>query len=370
MQQINNYIHQQSAWANFQWRDKDLIYLLGEVRYLQGRLLGKIEELGFDLKNEANLKNLTLDILKSNEIEDEILDAEEVRSSLARRLGLEISGLVPSDRHVDGVVEMMLDALQKKDNSLTNDRLFGWHNSMFPSGRSGLYKIMVGEYRDDSLGAMQVVSGGMGKEQVHYEAPSANRMEAEMTHFLKWFNQKQSLDPILKAGISHFWFVTIHPFDDGNGRIARALTDLLLSRADGVSQRFYSLSAQIRVERKGYYAILEKEQKGDLDITEWLLWFLTCLQNALLASNEILADVLYRHQFWKTHAQQNFNARQTKVMNLLLDDFFGKLTTAKWAKMVKCSKDTALRDIQDLMKKGILKKEMAGGRSTNYELVR
>jgi len=368
MQRIRTYIHEQNDWPNFKWKDEALIELLGKVRYLQGKLLGKMENLGFDLQSEANLNTLTIDILTSNEIEGEIFKSEEVRSSLARRLGLEIAGLVSSDRDVDGVVEMMLDAIQKNKNSLTEDRLFGWHAAMFPGGRSGLYKIMVGEYRDDTLGAMQVVSGGMGREKVHYEAPAADRIEKEMQQFLKWFNQNQDIDSVLKAGIAHFWFITIHPFDDGNGRMARALTDMLLTRADGISQRFYSMSAQIREERKGYYAILEKSQKKSLDITDWLVWFLECLLNALKASEILLEKVLIRHEFWIRHAATALNPRQILILQKLLDHFLGKLTTAKWAKMTKCSKDTALRDIQDLMEKGILKRE-DGGRSTNYELI-
>lgn len=369
MRQIKTYIHEQNDWPNFQWNDEDLIERLANVRYLQGKLLGKMQQLGFKLQSEANLHTLTLEILKSNEIEGEILQAVEVRSSLARRLGLDIAGLVPSDRNVDGVVEMMLDAIQKNTEPLTEDRLFGWHSAMFPGGRSGLYKIMVAEYRDDSLGAMQVVSGAMGKEKVHFEAPAAVRIKEEMQQFLKWFNQPNILDPVLKAGIAHFWFITIHPFDDGNGRMARALTDMLLTRADGIAQRFYSMSAQIRLERKEYYAILEKSQKKSLNITPWLEWFLACLENALLASDKVLAKVLFRQQFWNKYATEPLNARQILVLQKLLDDFFGKLTTTKWAKMAKCSKDTALRDIQDLIGKGILKKEKEGGRSTNYELV-
>lgn len=368
MRRIKFYIHEQKDWPNFYWNDTDLIDLLSQVRYLQGKLIGRMENLGFELQTEANLSTLTLDILKSNEIEGEIFKPEEVRSSLARRLGLEIAGLVPSDRDVDGVVEMMLDAIQKNEMPLTEDRLFGWHNAMFPGGRSGLYKIMVGEYRDDTLGAMQVVSGGMGREKVHFEAPAAVRIQTEMQQFLKWFNQDRGLDPVLKAGIAHFWFITIHPFDDGNGRIARALADMLLARADGISQRFYSMSAQIREERKAYYAILEKSQKKSLDITSWLEWFLTCLHDALKMSDGILSKVLKRHEFWIKNAATPLNFRQILVLQKLFDDFFGKLTTAKWAKMTKCSKDTALRDIQDLVEKGILKKEDEG-RNTNYELV-
>ncbi len=342
---------------------------LGNIRYLQGRLIGKMESLGFDLQNEANLEILTLDVLKTSEIEGEIFNPEQVRSSLAKRLGIEISGLVASDRYIDGVVDMLLDATQHFMNPLTQERLFDWHAAMFPTGRSGMYKIVVGGWRDDATGPMQVVSGALGRENVHYQAPDAINIDNEMTQFLDWFNKQTAIDPILKAGIAHLWFVTIHPFEDGNGRIARALTDMLLARADGLPQRFYSMSSQIRVERKGYYDILEKTQKGDLDITAWLSWFLYCLESALSSSEETLRKVITKHQFWVKNASIIQNERQKLMLNKLLDSFEGKLTSSKWAKITKSSTDTALRDIQDLVNKNILQKTDESGRSTNYVLV-
>jgi Fic family protein len=363
------YIYQRSGWPHLKWDGVALLAPLAQVRNLQGRLLGKMETLGFHFGQEASLETLTLDVLKSSEIEGELLNPDQVRSSIARRLGMDIAGLVPSDRNVDGVVEMMLDATQHFDQPLTAERLFGWQSSLFPGGRSGMYKIIVGNWRDDSTGPMQVVSGAMGHERVHYQAPDASKVDAEMAAFLAWFNEKNDLDPVLKAGIAHFWFLTIHPFEDGNGRIARALTDMLLARADGSNQRFYSMSAQIRQERREYYILLEFSQKGGLDITSWLQWFLNCMLDALESTERTLAKVLYKHQFWGRHTGTELNERQRMMLNKLFDGFEGKLTSSKWAKIAKCSEDTALRDIQDLMQKGILRKEPSGGRSTNYELV-
>jgi Fic family protein len=343
-----------------------LLTLLANVRHLQGRLLGQMESLGFKLKEEAVLSTLTLDVLKSTEIEGEVLNKDQVRSSIARKLGLEVSGLVDSPRNVDGVVEMMLDATQNYTQSITSERLFGWHAALFPTGYSGMYKIEVGKYRG---GDMQVVSGAMGKEKVHYEAPKADLTESEMNRFLEWFNNMSETDPVLKAAIAHFWFVTIHPFDDGNGRIARAITDLQLAGSDGSSQRFYSMSNQILAERKKYYDVLEKTQHGTNDITDWLVWFLSCLENALVNSGDVLDSVLKKARFWEKHSQTPLNDRQRLMLNKLLDGFDGKLTSSKWAKTAKCSQDTAIRDIQDLINKSILQKEMQGGRSTNYELI-
>lgn len=363
------YIYQQDNWPNFIWDNNALMPLLGLVRNLQGKMIGKMEALGFDLRSEAVLETLTLDVIKSTEIEGQILNPEQVRSSLAKRLGLDFSGLAESDRDTDGIVDMMIDATQGFDKELTAERLCAWQAALFPSGRSGMNQIAVGSWRDDSTGPMRVISGAIGKEKVHYQAPDANAIEKAMNLFLDWFNLEGNLDPVIKAGLAHLWFVTIHPFEDGNGRIARAIADLLLARSDGVPQRFYSMSAQIRLERKGYYEILEKSQKGTLDITEWLEWFLNCLKNALFAADQILVKVLYKHQFWNKYAKQVLNDRQVFMLNKLLDGFIGKLTSSKWAKIAKCSADTALRDIQDLMNKQILRKDTAGGRSTNYELV-
>lgn len=359
------YIHQLKNWTSFQWKEEDFITLLSEVRNLQEKLMGKVELLGFELKDEANLETLIQDVVKSSEIEGEILNPEQVRSSIAIRLGLEDSGLQHSDRHIDGVVEMMLDATQNNDKTLSEGRLFSWHGALFPTGRSGMQKIEVAQWR---AGDMQVVSGGMGRETIHYEAPKAESLTEEMKKFINWFNTGSGLDSILKAAIAHLWFVTIHPFDDGNGRIARAITDMQLSRADGVNQRFYSMSAQIKIERKSYYNILEQTQKGDLDITEWIIWFLECLKKAITSSEAIIGKVIQKHKFWIKNAKAISNERQEKMLNKLLDNFDGSLTTSKWAKMTKTSQDTALRDITDLVNKGILIKAESGGRSTHYEL--
>jgi Fic family protein len=363
------YIYQQTKWPQFYWENDIFMASLSTVRNLQGKLLGKMESVGFALKSEAFLQTLTLDVLKSSEIEGEILHPEQVRSSIARHLGMDVAGLVSSDRNVDGVVEMLLDATQLYEKKLTKERLFNWHSSLFTTGRNGMYKLTVGNWRDDSKGAMQVVSGALGKEIVHYQAPNADKIEAEMESFFNWFNTENSLEPVLKAAIAHFWFVTIHPFEDGNGRIARAITDMLLARSDGSNQRFYSMSAQIKIERKGYYEILEQCQKRDLNITKWIEWFLTCLMNSLKETDTILAKVLHKHYFWLENNHLIFNERQKSILNKLLDGFEGKLTSSKWAKINKCSADTALRDIQDLINKEILRKELAGGRSTNYELI-
>ena len=362
------YIHQQNEWPTFSWDNEQILLSLGTVRNMQGKIMGRMESLGFDLRKEAELDTLTQDVLKSTEIEGELLNPDQVRSSIARRLGLEISGSVESDRNVDGMVDMMMDAMQHFDKPLTSDRLFNWHSALFPAGRSGMYKITVADWRNDSTGPMQVVSGAMGKEKVHYQAPDSTLIESEMVRFIDWFNNENNIDLVLKAAIAHLWFVTIHPFEDGNGRITRTLTDMLLAGSDGNSQRFYSMSAQIRKERKQYYEILESTQKGNLDITNWLLWFLNCLMNALLSTESILSKVLFKAEFWNKHSKIILNERQRLLLNKLIDGLDGKLTSSKWAKIAKCSSDTALRDIQDLIDKDILRKEDAGGRSTNYEL--
>lgn len=362
------YVHEIKDWPEFKWNLEALVMPLADARNAQGRLVGKMESLGFTLRNEANLESLTSEVLKSSEIEGELLPLDQVRSSLARKLGLEIAGAVESDRHVDGVVEMMLDATQNCSEPLTKERLFDWHAALFPTGRSGMYHIKVGDWRDDTTGPMQVVSGPLGKEKVHFQAPDSKLLESEMTRFLNWFNSAPETDLVLKAAVAHFWFVTIHPFEDGNGRIARALTDLLLAQSDESDYRFYSMSTQIRKDRKGYYNILESSQKGTLDITAWLKWFLTTFTNAIKASDSTLKKTLTKSDFWDRHAETSFNERQRKMLNLILDNFEGKLTSSKWAKITKTSRDTAIRDINDLMEKQVLSKEDAGGRSTNYVL--
>ena len=362
------FIHQLDDWPNFRWDSDGFISLLSECRNLQGRLVGRMESLGFDLRNEALLDTLTLDVLKSSEIEGEFLNPNQVRSSIARRLGMEIAGSVESDRSVDGVVEMMLDATQNCFKPLVADRLFDWHAALFPTGRSGMYKVTVADWRKDTTGPMQVVSGAMGKEKVHFQAPNSSLVKNEMSLFLDWFNNNKGTELVIKAAIAHLWFVTIHPFDDGNGRITRAMTDMLLAQSDKSTQRFYSMSAQIRLERKQYYEMLEKTQKGNLEITEWIKWFLICLINALKSTDTVLTKVLFKADFWTRHSKTLINERQKKLLNKVLDGIDGKLTSSKWAKVAKCSKDTAIRDINDLIGKDILQKESAGGRSTNYEL--
>ncbi len=368
------YIHQLDIWPKFIWDHEQIASVLGTVHNRQGRLIGRMEALGFLLRSEAVLQTLTLDVLKSSEIEGEILDPKKVRSSIARRLGMDIGGLVPSDRHVDGVVEMMLDATQNFDKPLTKDRLFGWHASLFPAGRSGMHKITVGAWRHDGHGPMTVVSGAVGRERVHFEAPEADRLKDEMKDFLSWFNGSMDLDPVLKAGIAHLWFVTVHPFEDGNGRVARAIADMQLARADGSRERFYSMSVQIRQERNAYYDVLEKTQKNTqvtkagIDITAWLGWFLACLDRALDTTETTLAGVFKKARFWESHPAGSINERQRIMINKLFDGLEGKLTSSKWAKIAKCSQDTALRDILELVEKGILIKDSAGGRSTSYLL--
>lgn len=362
------YVHESKFWPHFQYDLENLSKPLGEVRNKQGRLLGYMSSLGFTLQETAILDIATLDVLKSSEIEGVFINPNQVRSSVARRLGIEVAGLISSDRNVDGVVEMMLNATQNFNEPLNKERLLGWHSALFPIGKSGMYDIEVGKWRDDSTGPMQVVSGALGKERVHFQAPHASKLEYEMEIFLNWFNNVDTLDPVLKSALAHFWFVTIHPFDDGNGRIARALADMQLARADGTHQRFYSMSAQIRLQRKGYYEILEKSQKGSLDISDWLYWYLDCLSSALTASDETLKNVISKAQFWQKHHDAQLNERQRLMVNKFFDDFFGNLNSSKWAKMTKCSTDTALRDIQDMINKGMLLKDEAGGRSTSYTL--
>jgi len=361
------YLYQRKEWPYFTWNQEKLATLLATIHHGQGRLLGRMEGIGLALQEEAALQTLTQDVLKSSEIEGEILNPDQVRSSIALRLGIDIAGLVASDRNVDGVVEMMLDATQKYADPLSEERLFGWHAALFPMGRSGISKIVVGNWRNNRKDdPMQVVSGPTGREQIHYQAPDAELVADEMNAFIYWFNTENTIDPILKSAIAHLWFVTIHPFDDGNGRVARAISDLQLARSEGTAQRFYSMSAQIRKERNGYYAILEQTQKESLDITDWLQWFLNCINRALLATEETLATVIKKAKFWEKQTGQSLNHRQIILINKLLDGFEGKLNTSKWAKLAKCSTDTALRDITDLVEKNILVKEAAGGRSTSY----
>lgn len=365
---MTQYIHEQAGWPAFSWDHARLSNRLGAVRHRQGLLLGRMQSLGIALREQAVLATLTEDVLKSSEIEGEVLDKEQVRSSVARRLGMDIGALVPADRDVEGVVEMMLDATQNYQQPLVAERLFAWHAALFPTGRSGMAKIAVGGWRDRPSDPMQVVSGPIGRETVHYEAPTADRVPAEVGAFLDWFERDASIDPVLKAAIAHLWFVTIHPFEDGNGRIARAIADMALARAEQNAQRFYSMSAQIRLQRKGYYEILEITQRSGLDITAWLDWFLECLDLACEGAERILAGVLQKARLWEALAGQKLNDRQRAIINRLADGFHGKLTSTKWAVLTKSSPDTALRDITDLVTRGILVKDPGGGRSTSYSL--
>jgi Fic family protein len=360
------YIHEIESWPSFKWDQKIVTDLLIQLRHQQGRLIGGMESIGFNLREEAILQTLTQDVVKSSEIEGEILDQSLVRSSVARRLGIESAAVNIVDRNVDGVVEMMLDATQRFDQPLTKERLFSWHAALFPTGWSGLSKIRVGAWR---ASIVQVVSGPMSKEIIHFEAPSAEHVEHEMELFLAWFNNETTLDLVLKAAIAHLWFVTIHPFDDGNGRIGRAIADLMLARSEKSSQRFYSLSAQIQKERKSYYAILEQTQKGELEITPWIKWFFSCLERSIEEALSNLETILDKARFWEILTEIPLNERQKKMINRLLDGFEGKLTSSKWAKITKCSQDTAYRDIQDLINRGILTKNSEGGRSSSYSLV-
>lgn len=364
------YIHEHKKWPNFIWDQAKLTDLLAKVRHTQGLLLGRMSTLGFKLREEATLATLTQDVLKTSEIEGEKLNIEQVRSSIAKRLGLDFKTISPVDRNVEGIVEIMLDATLNYDKLLTEDRLFGWHAALFPTGRTGMHRITVGKWRTKLSGPMQVVSGPHGHEIIHFEAPSYDRLKKEMKQFINWFNNEDKIDPVIKAALAHFWFVTIHPFDDGNGRIARALADMLLARSEKCSQRFYSVSTQIQRERNSYYNILENCQKGSLNITLWIEWFLNCLQHAIVSSDEILDSVFLKAQFWKAHDSESFNGRQRHVINMLLDKFHGKLNSSKWAKLTKCSQDTALRDINDLLERKILAKNEAGGRSTSYFLLK
>ena len=363
------YLWQQRNWPNMTWDSGRLSAPFGQVLREQGRLLGRMQHLGFDLRREAQLNTLTEDVVRSSEIEGEKLDSDQVRSSIAQRLGMDVGGLVPVDRDVEGVVEMMLDATTQYAQPLTADRLLGWHAALFPTGRSGLQKITVGNWRDDTAGPMQVVSGPIGRQKVHYEAPPAARVPEEMDRFLSWFATPGGADPLLIAGLAHLWFVTIHPFEDGNGRIARAIADTALARSERSSQRFYSMSAQILRERSDYYSMLERTQKGALDVTPWQDWFLSCLHRAIEGSQSTLDAVLQKARFWERFAQHSLNERQIKVLNRLLDGFEGKLTTSKWAKLTRSSQDTAYRDILDLVERGALRKGSGGGRSTSYSLV-
>ncbi|MBS0649385.1 MAG: Fic family protein [Verrucomicrobia bacterium] len=359
------YIHELKTWPHFSWDQEKIAKLLVDLRHLQGRLMGGMESIGFHWQDETLLQTLTQDVVKSSEIEGEILDQSLVRSSVARHLGMAV-GADPIDRNIEGVVEMVLDATQRYDQPLTEERLLSWHASLFPAGHSGLKKITVGNWRK---GSVEVISGPLGKETVHLDGPAAQRVSDEMELFLAWFNEKNSVDPVLKAAISHLWFVTIHPFEDGNGRIGRAIADMMLARSEKSSRRFYSLSTQIQKERRQYYAILEQTQKGSLDITPWIEWFFGCLERAITSALGTLEMILKKAHFWDTLSEISLNERQRKIINRLLEGFEGNLTTSKWAKMTKCSQDTAYRDILDLVEKGILTKNPEGGRSTSYSLI-
>ena len=359
------YIHEEPDWPQFRWQPEGLVEQLAAARHRQGRLVGHMGALGFDLCQEAVLDTLTEDVVKSSEIEGEMLDVEQVRSSVARRLGMDTGGLLQVDRNVEGIVELMLDATAHYDQPLTEERLFDWHAALFPTGRNNMGQIEVGRWR---TGPMEVVSGAIGRERVHFEAPSEKRVAEEIQAFLDWFNAPADTDEVLKAGLAHLWFVTVHPFDDGNGRIARAIADMALARSEGSPQRFYSMSSQIRKERAAYYDMLELTQQGTVDVSEWMHWFVGCLGRAIDGAETTLTAVLAKARFWERIAGISINERQRTAINHLLDDFGGKLTTSQWARMTRCSQDTALRDIADLMERGILVRNPEGGRSTSYAL--
>ena len=363
------YIHEHPDWPNLHWRQDELTDLLASVRHQQGMLLGQMTTLGFDLRQEAELNAITENVVKTSEIEGEVLNQGEVRSSVASRLGIDIGGVAPTNRDVDGIVDLMLDATANCGKELTQERLFGWHSLLFPSSWTSAGPITVGAWRQPDRGPMRVVSGFYGQERVHFEAPVANRLESEMKAFLTWFNTPRTSDDVLKAALAHLWFVTIHPFDDGNGRIARAIADLALARSDGVPQRFYSMSSQIRRERSDYYATLELTQKGTTDVTNWMIWFLDCLGRAIEDAQDVVASATAKVRFWEAISHVPLNDRQHKVLRRLVNGFEGKMTTAKWSRMTKSSQDTALRDISDLVSKGVLERGPAGGRSTSYSLV-
>ncbi len=363
------YIWQRPDWPQWRFDAAALAAPLAQVHRAQGHLAGRMAELGLAQRDQATLQALTQEVITTSAIEGEALNLDAVRSSIARRLGVDVGALAPADRHVDGVVDMVLDATQQHAQPLTAERLFGWHAALFPTGYSGRVRIQVGAWRNDAAGPMQVVSGPVGREKVHFEAPPANALPAEIVAFLQWFNAAPAGDALIHAGLAHLWLVTLHPFDDGNGRISRAVGDMALARAEGTAQRFYSLSAQIQRERKQYYDHLEVTQRGMLDVTPWLDWFLACLLRAVQGADGLLVAVLDKAQFWQRWAGTPMNARQTQMLNKVLDGMEGKLTNAKWAAIGKCSADTALRDINDLLVLGVLRRLEGGGRSTGYELV-
>ena len=363
------WVHEHQNWPDFTWDAGELASRLADIRHRQGRLLGRMEGLGFELKREASLTTLTNDVVKSSAIEGETLNPKEVRSSIARRLGIGIASPLPANQDVEGIVEIMLDATQQFSEPLTKKRLFGWHAALFPIGHSGMRRITVGGWRSVESGPMQVVSGPIGREKVHFEAPDAKRLEHEMAKFLAWFEGEDGIDPVLRASIAHLWFVTIHPFEDGNGRIARAIADMTLARADGMGDRFYSLSSQFESERKDYYDQLEKQQRGTPEVTSWLKWFLDCLGRAIANAENTLSAVLFKARLWEKINRQPVNERQRLIINRMLeDDFKGHMNTSKYAKLAKCSPDTALRDIQNLKSRGIFIQNPGGGRSTSYRL--
>ncbi|MEM8503829.1 MAG: Fic family protein [Cyanobacteria bacterium P01_D01_bin.1] len=362
------WIHQQSDWPAFVWDSAALAQKLANIRHQQGRLLGRMESLGFELRAEASLDTLTVEVVKSSAIEGEVLSTSEVRSSLAHKLGIDTGGTITVGRNVEGIVEVMIDATRQYNQPLTKERLFDWHAALFPTGRSGIRRITVGSWRPESAGAMQVISGRIGRERVHFEAPEASRVESEMTAFLEWFDSDEAVDPVLRAAITHLWFVTIHPFEDGNGRIARAIADLALARADNLPERFYSMSAQIEAERKTYYKQLERQQRGSIDIADWIDWFLGCLGRSIEAADATLAVVLHKAELWGIANRHPINDRQRSILNRMLNGFKGHMNTSKYAKIAKCSTDTALRDIRNLLTYGLLVRNTPGGRSTSYRL--
>jgi Fic family protein len=363
------YIYERPDFPDFYWDSEKILAPLSEVRFMQGRFSGKIQSLGFDIQQESNLLLLEKEIITSSQIEGEIYKPEEVRSSIAKRTGAAYDSNQPTNRNIDGFVDLLLDATQNYATVISKERLFNWHGALFPTGRSGLYTIKTAQWRKDEKGPMQVVSGGFGNEKVHYEAPTASLIPNLMIAFLDWLNTESQQDLIIKTGIAHLWFLTIHPFEDGNGRIARAISESILAKSENDAMRFYSLSSQILKNKKDYYLLLEQSQKGNLDCTNWLLWFLETLKKAIIQSEEIISTVLQKANFWKNHEKTILSPRQQKMLEILWNDFEGNLTTKKWSLLTKCSDDSALRDINDLILKGILYKEDKGSRSTSYKII-
>ena len=374
MNQEHLYIWQNPAWPEFRWDSDAILKSLGELRFHQGALFTRMKDLGFDIRLQAQAEILIEEALKTSEIEGEILGPKSVRSSVAKRLGLPDAGLMVSrNEKADGLVDILLDATMNYSRELSPEILYGWHAALFPTGYSGFHKLLIGAFRNDADGPMQIVSGPIGREKVHYEAPGAGQIHHEIRAFLSWWQTSfNKMDGIIRSAVAHLWFVAIHPFEDGNGRLARTLTDMALAQDENLSTRFYSLSAQIMSERDDYYRLLEITNKGDGDITEWLLWYTQCMTRALLRSELLLKNILQKARFWKRHAQTELNQRQMKVVNLILEKgpggFEGGMKNQKYAGIAHTSRATAQRELADLVKKEVFVKNPGGGRSVSYDI--